>query len=327
VLRKGTCKEAGMKDGTDAKLDALLTEWAADSDQAFIACVARHGVIVLHKAYGKRDGKDMTDTTRSYMASLTKLIQGTCMMMLVDQGLVDLDARVEAYLPEFKGVRTAKPLTVRHLFTHTAGMWGHWGDEVNDLEFRVAELAGRLEIGKKFDYNGMDLALASKIIEQISGQALPMFYKTHLLDPLECRDTGVTNSSYNAHSTALDMARIGQMLANGGAYGDKRFFSPATRDKMLPIKLTALLGPDTQVTWGVGCAWMDNNVLGERTFGHGSAASATLRIDPDNDVVVSMTRNSAGKNFDKYHARFIRAVADGMLEPISSPPRPAAAGK
>jgi CubicO group peptidase (beta-lactamase class C family) len=251
-------------------------------------------------------------------------MQGTCMMMLVDQGLVDLDARVEAYLPEFKGVATAKPLTVRHLFTHTAGMWGHWGDEINDLEFRVAELAPMLEIGKKFDYNGMDLAVASKIIEQISGEALPMFYKKHLLDPLECRDTDVTNSSYNAHSTALDMARIGQMLANGGAYGDKRFFRAATRDKMLPVKLTALLGPDTQVRWGVGCAWMDNDVLGERTYGHGSAASATLRIDADNDVVVSMTRNSAGKNFDKYHARFIRAVADGMLEPIPSPPRPAA---
>jgi CubicO group peptidase (beta-lactamase class C family) len=327
LLRKGTCKEAGMKDGTDAKLDALLTEWAADSDQPFIACVARHGVIVLHKAYGQRDGKDMTDTTRSYMASLTKLIQGTCMMMLVDQGLVSLDAPVEAYLPEFKGVTTTRPLTVRHLFTHTAGMWGHWGDEVNDLEFRVAELAPMLEIGKRFDYNGMDLALASKIIEQVTGEALPTFYQKHLLGPLECRDTDVTNSSYNAHSTALDMARIGQMLANGGAYGDKRFFRPATRDKMMPVKLTGLLGPDTQVTWGIGCAWMDNDVLGKRTFGHGSAASATLRIDPDNDVVVSMTRNSAGKNFDKYHARFIRAVADGMLEATTRPTGAGAAGK
>jgi CubicO group peptidase (beta-lactamase class C family) len=313
VLRPGTAAEAGMKGDAAAKLDALLTEWAADSDQAFIACVARRGVIVLHKAYGTRDGQAMTTHAKSWMASLTKLLQGTCMMMLVDQGLVDLDENVGKYLPELAGAKVATPMTVRHLFTHTAGMWGHWGDDVNDLEHVVAEYYPHLEIGRKHEYNGMSLSLASKIIEQVSGEALPAFYKRHLLDPLGCAETDVTTSSYDAQSTAMDMARIGQMLLNAGAYGDKRFFSRQTLERMLPTRLTKVLGPDTKVVWGIGCVWMSSEVLGERTFGHGSAASATLRIGLANDLVVSMTRNTAGRNFGKYHERFLKLVADSMV--------------
>jgi len=235
-------------------------------------------------------------------------------MMLVDQGLVDLDATVDRYLPAFRGVKTNRPMTLRSLITHTAGMWGHWGDEVNDLEHKVAEYVPHLEVGAKFSYNGMDLAVASKALEQVTGEDLPAFYRKHLLGPLGCGDTEVTTSSHDARSTAMDMAKIAQMLLNGGAYGDKRFFSAQTRDKMLPVKLTMILGPETDVTWGIGCAWMSTDVFSERTYGHGSAASATLRIDLANDLVVSMTRNRAGRNFGKYHGRFLKAVADGMID-------------
>jgi CubicO group peptidase (beta-lactamase class C family) len=314
VLHDGTLEEAGMKPDAADRIDAVLKEWAADTDEAFIACVARHGVVVLHKAYGTRDGKPMTTETKSYMASLTKLIHGSSMMMLVDQGLVDLDAPAAMYLPELAGIKVATPPTVRHLMTHTAGMWGHWGDDENDFECLVAGYLPYFKVGQKHEYNGMSLALGSKIIEQVSGESLPNFYKHHIVDPLGLKCTDASNASYDAQSVAGDMARIGQMLLNGGAYGDQRFFSPATLQKMLPARLTRVLGPDTQVEWGIGCVWFRGEGLGEHTFGHGAASSATLRIDPDNDLVISMTRRTAGKNFDKYHPRFLKAVAEGMAE-------------
>ena len=43
-----------MKPEAAAKLDALLKQWAADSDEPFSVCIARHSVIVLHRAYGSR---------------------------------------------------------------------------------------------------------------------------------------------------------------------------------------------------------------------------------------------------------------------------------
>ncbi len=312
VLREGTLDEAGMKASAAERIDAHLTEWAGDTDEAFDVCVARHGVIVLHKAYGTRDGEPMTTHTKSYMASLTKLFSGTIMMMLVDQGLVDLDDTVDKFLPSLSGIEVETPATIQRLYTHTAGMWGHWGDHTNDFEHKVAECYPYLKIGKNRGYNGMSQALGSKIVEQLSGEALPIFYKKHLLDPLGCQDTDVTNSSYDAHSTARDMATIGQMLLNGGAYGDKRFFSEETFEKMLPRRLTKAIGPETEVVWGMGCYWAYDGATSDRTVTHGAASWATMRIDVKNDLVISMTRNSAGRNFHKYRLPFIQAVVEGM---------------
>ena len=104
------------------------------------------------------------------------------------------------------------------------------------------------------------------------------------------------------------------MLANHGAYGNLRFFSERTFQQMLPQKLDKLLGPDTKVTWGVGLTWFRRNGLSERTIGHGSYSSCTLRIDLEKDLVITMTRLTAGKNFRKYHPKFIEAVTNSVIE-------------
>ena len=77
MVREGTLAEAGMKPDTVDKIDAVLKEWAANDDQAFAVCVVRRGVIVIHRAYGERDGKPMTVDTKSWMASVTKAMSAT----------------------------------------------------------------------------------------------------------------------------------------------------------------------------------------------------------------------------------------------------------
>lgn len=312
VLREGTPTEAGMKPDAAQKIDAVCRAWAADSDQGFAVCIARSGVVFLHKAYGQRDGRPMTVTDKSWMASITKLLSATLMMMLVDQGLADLDDPVDKFLPPFRGIKVKTPLTIRHLYTHTNGLWGHWGDEMHDFEELIADYYPHLEIGKQHSYNGAGYAIGGKIIEAVSGEALPAFYKRHLLGPLGCTHTDVTDTSGGARSVPMDIAKIGQMLLNRGAYGDMRFFSPETFRKMLPAKLTKVLGPDAQIEWGIGCTWFTGEGLGAGTFGHGAASSATLRIDPTNNLVVVMTRNTAGANFDKYHRQFVAAIAESL---------------
>ncbi len=317
VLREGTVQEAGFQTDAIDEIDAVLQEWAANSDQAFIACIARHGVIILHRAYGVRDGQPMTTETKSWMASLTKLLNGTLVMMAVDQGLIDLDAPINVYLPAFEGIQTETPATVRHLFTHTAGLWGHWGDERHDFEHLVAAYYPHLKIGRMLQYNGASLALGSKILEQVTGESLPQLYKNHLLDPLGCTNTEVSNSSYDARSTAIDMARIGQMILNRGAYGDKRFFRESTFEQMLPQRLTQLLGPETTAEWGIGTIWFNmffpSDGLSLQTFTHGSASNSRLLIDPENDLIISMTRNRDGCNFDKYASIFNRIVMENLI--------------
>ena len=314
VVREGTLEEAGMKPDAATSIDAVLTEWANDTDEAFAVCVVRHGVIVLHKAYGTRDGKPMTVTTKSWMASTTKMLAGALMMMLVDQGLIDLDDAVKKYPPPLRGIKTNKPLTIRHLYTHTSGLQWHWGNEANDMEERIASLVPYLEVGKQYAYNGTGMELGCKVLEAVSGESLPNFYLNHLFRPPGCDNTTAGSASHDAQSVPLDMARMGQMLLNKGAYGPHRFFSEETFEKMLPRRLTKVLGPDTKEVYGIGTSFFGDEGLGEGTFAHGAASAATTRIDPVNDLVISMTRNTAGSNFQKYHQRFIGAIVDGMAD-------------
>ena len=318
VIRRGTAVEAGMKPDAAAKIDAVCSAWAGDSDQAFAVCVVRRGVIVLHKAYGTRDGQPMTTRTTSWMASITKLLSGTLMMMLVDQGRVDLDDPIDKHLPAFRDIEVDRAMTVRDLYTHTNGLWGHWGDDMHDVEEIVAAYYPHLTIGVRHAYNGAGYALGGKIIEMRTGEAIPKFYRKHLLGPLRCANTDVSDTCGGAMSVPLDIAKIGQMLLNRGAYGEHRFFSDATFEKMLPAPLVGLQGGPK--TWGIGVRWTNHegaprptDMLSDKAFGHGAASSATLAIDPAHDLVIVMTRNAAGKNFAKHNPVFLKAIVDGIL--------------
>ena len=314
VLRPGTAAEAGMSPEGVAGIDSLCRVWAEQSDQGFAVALARRGVLVLHEAYGMRDGRPMTVDDRSWMASITKLLSGTLMMMLVDRGLVDLDAPLDTYLPSLRGIEVARPLTIRDLYIHTNGLWGHWGDDLHDFEEIVAGYYPYLPVREQHSYNGAGYALGGKVIEALTGEAIPRFYKRRLLDPLGCTNTHVTDTSGGATSVPADIARIAQMLLNRGAYGEWRFFSEETFAKMLPAK--QVLSAGHEVEWGIGVTWHRKEGLGESTFGHGAASAATLRIDPENELIVVMTRNSAGTRFSDFHPQFLemagRACETGL---------------
>jgi len=216
------------------------------------------------------------------------------------------------------------PLTIRHLYTHTGGLGlglqparkfvDHWGDERNDLEEIVAGYYPYLDVGARHTYNGAGHALGGKIIESVSGEALPQYFKRHLWEPLGCEHTSAMDGSAYTMSTPRDIAVFAQMLLNRGAYGSLRFFSEATFEKMLPVKLAPYVHFDTNLEWGIGPVWTPEPGLSKRTFGHGAASAAALRIDPDNDLIIVMTRNTAGPAWGKYHPQFIQAIVDGMLK-------------
>lgn len=325
VLREGTPEEAGMTPGAVEAIDAACQAWSEASNEPFAVCLARDGVVFYHKAFGTRYGEPMTVKTKSWMASITKLLSGALMMTLVDQGRVDLDAPLDQYLPALRGIPVATPLTVRHLYTHTNGLLlgiqppnyyaDHWGDEFHDLDEIVAEYYPYLEVGKAHGYNGVGYALAGKVIESVSGEAIPQYFQNHLLGPLGCEHTEVIDTSARAFSVPMDIAKFGQMLLNRGRYGDMEFFSEETFEKMMPRPLTDLLGPDTDLQWGIGAVYMGDPGLSKGAFGHGAASGATLRIDPENKLVVVMTRNTAGNDYGVHHTQFMRAIGDHLPGP------------
>lgn len=325
-LRNGTPDEAGMKaDATDA-IDTVCRAWAEESREPLAVCLARHGVVFFHKAYGTRYGEPMTADTKSWMASISKLLSGALMMTLVDRGLVNLDEPLDQYLPALRGIAVKHRLTVRDLYTHTSGLAlgfqapraaplpDHWGDERNDYEEIVAEYYPHLEVGSSFSYGGTAYALGGKVMESLTGEALPQLFQRQLWGPLGCERTDSIDGSAWTTSVPLDIAKVGQMMLNKGAYGNKRFFSEETFEKMLPVKLAPYVFLKTDVEWGIGVAWTPEPGLGKGTFGHGAASGAILRIDPENGLVIVMTRNTGGPQYGKYHPRFIRAIVEGLAK-------------
>jgi CubicO group peptidase (beta-lactamase class C family) len=295
-----------------------------------VTLVARHGVIIIHEAFGEGPDGKVTVETATEMASLTKLVTGVMFAQFVDQGLVAIDDPVGKFLPDFP-TEGDKAITLRHCFTHTTGLSGHeeWDGLHNPwLENVIANQLDRLPVGKVHIYNGMGYDLAGRVMEMAGGKSIFRLMRENFFDPLGLENTLLEEDlGFSTRSTAGDFARIGQLLLNRGSYGNLRFFSPKVFEMMLPKPLNNFY-PDINVEWGIGLTWMrtkhpeagknglpsDKTVLSKNVIGHGSATAAILRVDLENDLVIAQTRRRGGKNYGKHLVALLMAIDNGLIE-------------
>jgi CubicO group peptidase (beta-lactamase class C family) len=286
VLRSGTPQEAGFDPAVADALHQIGQDWVLrNKGQGFCFLVARGGVVFFHGAYGHIDGVEMTRDMPTRLSSMTKMLSGILVMMYADQGLIDLDEPADRTIPAFRGITVARPMTHRHMHTFWTGLRGHYGDELRDLEERIADEYHSLTIGTRYIYAGVSIALSVKALEAMSGQAFTELYQRLLLDPLELKHTTVNDAHAGGFATAWDIAVIGQMLLNGGAYGPRRLLSPQAIEEGKPQS-------GTKVMRGVGFHWFD-----DVTFGHRSANSTTLRVNPRTGLIVAVASSERGKVF------------------------------
>jgi methyl acetate hydrolase len=204
-----------------AQIDQVLRQKSEAKEIPGVVAMAATGKEVIYQgAYGKRDlSKDdaMTVDSVFWIASMTKAITSAAGMQLVEQGKLSLDAPIGKVLPDLaapqvlegfdaKGepkLRPAKkPITLRHLMTHTAGfaydMWN--GDMVKYLEktgtpgvISCTNAALKTPIvnepGTRWEY-GTNIDFVGKAVEAASGQKLDAYLRDHLFAPLGMADTG-----------------------------------------------------------------------------------------------------------------------------------------
>jgi CubicO group peptidase (beta-lactamase class C family) len=328
-VRKGTLAEAGMKADARDKIDAACAAWAKENGTGFSMCVVRRGIIVLDQGYGQTEYQGVTSldaakflngspnhqpitaATSGVLASTTKFLNAILLLEMVDQGLMRLEDPVDQHVAALRGVAARRPLSIRDLYLHTAGFTTQDGDQFPDLEERIADMYPALEGGAPHRYQGTGLALSSKIMEMKSGEALPYLYQNHLFKPLGCTRSRAEYSAFGSSSVPLDLARIGQMLLNGGAYGDQRFFRPKTLAQMMPVPGKDRIGDDKSIRWGVGIKQWDIDGLSDKAFGHGGGSGSFLVIDPQHELVIAHTRLKEGARFEdflKQKAKVLSAV-------------------
>ncbi len=324
VLRRGTAEEAGVKADAAENIRAVCKEWYEKSKEPFVILIAGRGVVIIHEAFGP-----VELDTPLYMASLTKAMAGMMFARFMDQRLIDLDDPVGEYLPDFP-VKGDKVITLRHCFTHTTGLQGHyeWGGMHNPwLDNVILNGMEYLTPGKMHKYNGMGYDLAGKVMEVVGGKSIFRLMHENFFDPLGVKNTTIDDLACATVSSAQDIALMGQLLLNKGSYGDKVFFSPETFEKLLPKQLSEYY-PEVDIEWGIGFVWMraddpdagkggvpeGKTLLSKNTIGHGAASSAILRVDLDNEIVVAQVRNTAGPKYNEYFIRFLRAIDDSILK-------------
>jgi CubicO group peptidase (beta-lactamase class C family) len=132
------------------------------------------------------------------IGSTTKTFTGTTVMRLVDQGKIDLDARVHRYLPDFAVAdrAAARKVTVRQILNHSAGWLGDdiqgFGNGSDALERYVAsmtQLPQLTPVGTTFAYNNAAVVLAGRLIEAVAKSTYEDAVRSLVIDPLKLEHT------------------------------------------------------------------------------------------------------------------------------------------
>ncbi len=179
-----------------AGLDAFVTRMMKDYDVPGVGlAVVENGDVTYIRGYGVRDvttAAPVTPDTQFSIGSVTKSFTALGMMVLVDDGLVDLNAPVTTYLPEFtlSDPEATKTATVRNLLTHTTGLIRTDASSFDlsvTTEDIIAAAATTPLVGKPgavFVYSNVNTIIAGEIIKRVSGEPWETFTRKRVLDPL-----------------------------------------------------------------------------------------------------------------------------------------------
>ncbi|KJL18643.1 D-alanyl-D-alanine carboxypeptidase precursor [Microbacterium oxydans] len=177
--------------------------------------------VIVHGRDGA--GDPITPQTPFRIASMSKSITATAIMILVQDGALALDDRVVERLPEFTMIDPRhRDITIRQLLSHTSGLSLQTNDEFSlpaprSTRAVVSELTGRrlaAEPGARFEYHNTNFSLAARIVEVVSGQSLDAFLRQRLFVPLGMLDS----RSVDACDQRVDGLAPGFSVVLGVAY-------------------------------------------------------------------------------------------------------------
>jgi CubicO group peptidase (beta-lactamase class C family) len=178
-----------------AKIAPRMREFVeAKQISGAVTLVAHNGKIVHLEAVGEADinaHRPMTKETLFGVASMTKPITATGVMILQDDKKLSIDDPVSKYIPQFKDARLGegrpqREITIRDCLTHTSGLSGDQA-VVESLEKTAEELAKRplkFEPGTKWEYSP-GLNVCGRVVEVVSGQSFEDFLATRIFKPLQ----------------------------------------------------------------------------------------------------------------------------------------------
>jgi CubicO group peptidase (beta-lactamase class C family) len=209
-----------------AGIDATLRRAAEAKEVPGVVALAATDAGVLYEgAFGLRDvveGPAMSPDSVFRIASMTKAVTSVAALQLVEQGKLQLDEPIGKILPELAApqvlegfdtsgapkLRPAKrPITLRHLLTHTAGFgYEEWDPDliryvaatgmpsVRTGKLAALQLPLVFDPGERWEY-GINIDWVGRAVEAVAGQPLDSYFSAHIFAPLGMTDTGFVPSA------------------------------------------------------------------------------------------------------------------------------------
>ncbi|HJU19570.1 MAG TPA: serine hydrolase domain-containing protein [Stellaceae bacterium] len=218
----------------ETRIDGVLRPAVAKGDVPGVVAIAAQGGEIVHQgAFGLRDrasGAAMTPDTIFRIASMTKAVTSVAALQWVERGRIGLDEPVGRFVPELAAPRVLegfdaagaprlrparRPITLRHLLTHTAGFsydWSHAGlcryIEATGTPPMASGKRAALDLplvcdpGERWEY-GINTDWVGLIVEAVGGVPLDVYIRDHITAPLGMTDTGFALSAEQRRRLAV----------------------------------------------------------------------------------------------------------------------------
>lgn len=176
--------------------------------------VVRDGQTLLAEGYGlaNQDGRPIDRRSLFELASVTKPFTAALVMRLDRAGLLSIDDSIAKHLPGVPAEK--KPITIRHLLTHTSGLGPPLDRPPKDTREAAEQvyLASALSSppGANYQYSNVGYMLLAAIVERATGKPFEEALREHLLGPSGMRDAGTCGEGGVDRSRAVARARVGQ---------------------------------------------------------------------------------------------------------------------
>jgi len=196
----------------ESSIDSIFSEWKFPQTPGGALAVVKDGKITYEKGYGSADLEHdiaITPSTVFYIGSVSKQFVTFCILLLEEDGKLNLDDNIQTYFPDFPDY--GSPLTIRHFIHHTSGVRDFLSlmdlkgrsyldeiskEEVYQLIKQQKEL--NFEPGERYLYSNSCYFMLALIVEKVSGKPIRQFAQEQIFDPL-----GMKNSKFFDDNTKL----------------------------------------------------------------------------------------------------------------------------
>lgn len=350
------------------QIEKMLSKYHSLGHLEGSVLVAEEGKVILKKGYGLANrewNSPNAPDTRYDVGSLTKSFTAVLTMSLVEKGLIDLNAKVSDYLPNYRKDTGAK-VRIHHLLSHTSGLPPFWTREFirthgrNDFEkedltkrFMSGDL--QFEPGAESQYSDTNYFLLGRIIEKVTGKTYREANKELLFKPLGMKSSGyldyrrvipklasgyvrsrkgVSNGPFNnrniTDSAGASYTTVEDLFVFDQALYSDRVISKSSRDELFKAHSAGRLGPRS-INFGYGFLVGEIDVGGKKVLlieagGNNRGFTAIIYRLPERRRFVAILTNTGPDFFNERVHQIARDVLKILFEVPYEMPKASIAG-